>query len=181
MGYAKMTDEFYCRWYDENDPTDEGLSDDNISWTYELLTNSKYIKCIFYDTPTMPTLKEFTQWVKDPNKLFFMLFLTNSTPYGLLWLTNPSPTGHISYCHFSTFPLVPVDLACKGGKEAVKFIGRTTRIRQLVGITPLILQGAVKFVNKAGFKKLAVLKKMVYCLGKERDVMLSLCNIEELD
>ena len=67
------------------------------------------------------------------------------------------------------------------GRQLIKFIGTLTVIKQLVGITPSCYRHALQFAHGLGFKKLTILEKAVKCLGKDRDAVLSICNISELE
>ena len=180
MGFAALTPEYYTRWYNAEDSEAMMLTDETILFTWELLDNAGFLRTIFYDRVLSPSPDEYLDWAKNTNKLFFVVFCTDGTPCGLCWLTDPSVTGHQSYGHFSTLGIVPIKVAADSGRELLKFIGKITKVKQVIGITPAVLKGAVAFALSMGFKKLAKLEKMLWCLGKERDAILTICELKEL-
>lgn len=175
MGFYKMSEEYYTRWYD-NEPIGDvfELADINIMFAYELMERAGYLPVVFYDREDTMTQKEFLAWAKDPSRLFFVQHRNDGTPISLCWLTGRSETGRQAFAHFSTLGTGTVEECLVSGRQVIHFIGRLTGIHQLIGLTPACYRHALTFAYGLGFKKLTTLKEGVMCRGKARDAVLSL-------
>ena len=175
MGFAILSDKYYTRWCSASN---DGVDDQNLILVHELLQKARFERIVFYDRETPLTRMEFMQWARCEKKMFFIVFNSNGSPAAIAWMTGPSHTGCQSFGHFSTLGTITVDEAVEAGKQWIRFIGKLTKVKQLVGITPCCYRHAIKFSQKLGFKPLTKLKQSVYCLGKERDALLSICDTE---
>ena len=178
MGFSLLSSDYYTRWVSESP---DGADDDTIILTHELMQRAGFEKVVFYDRDTPLARIEYMQWAKDDRKLFFVLFKRDGTPIALCWLTDPSATGSQTFSHFATLGTATPEECTAAGRQLIKFIGTLTVIKQLVGITPSCYRHALQFAYGLGFKKLTILEKAVKCLGKDRDAVLSICNISELE
>ena len=174
--YADLSDQYYTRWVSDND---SGLTNKNLAFAWELMRIKNFDRIVFYDREDRVSVMEFIKWARDPKKLLFEQFRRDGTPISLCWLTDPSLTCKQAFSHFTTFDIVPREEALERGRLVIKLIGKITKIKQFIGITPKCFRHAIPFAYDLGFKYLTTLKGAVYCRGKERDAVLSICETQE--
>jgi len=177
MGYARISDDYYVRWHSI---IDNDLDDDSILFTQELLAASGFQRSVFYSWYVMPTSHEYLAWAKDPNKMFFILYMNDGVPLGLCWLTDFTNTNKQCMAHFSTLGTVERIHSVKAGRSLLASLFKRTKLLQVVGITPACYRHAVAFAKDLGFKPLYTLKEAVFCNGKDRDALLSICEAYEV-
>lgn len=181
MAYFILSEDYYARVYEADKPESQSINDTTIVFILELLVAAGYDRVCFYDRDDRWSVPEFVQWAKSPDKLFCIIYRKDATPISVTWLNGFSQTGHQAYAHFSTLKTAAPEECLESGRMLLKCIVAVTRIKQFIGITPVCYRHAVSFAKELGFKPLDTLKKHVVCKGKERDVMLSICEPKEDD
>ena len=177
MGYSQISsDKYYARWVSEQVGA---LTDDDIKFSQELLQRAGFEETTFFDRPVPVPVSEYLQWAKSEDKLFFVLYTKDGTPLGIVWFNNPSLTGAQWYIHFATLGTTPIHDCAEAGRALIEHMGRTTKLRQAIGITPLIYRHAIRFIKQVGLQPVAILQNGVHCLGKDRDALLTIYTIKE--
>ena len=172
MGYSTLySGKYYTRWYDE---ADKKLMFEWLDVIYDIMDREGYLRTVIYDKEDL-SKKEFLKWCAD-GKLLFILFRQDATPLALVWFTKPSETGKQVFAHFTTLNLIPREESVEAGKELIRFLYDSLGIEQLIGVTPKVYRHALQFAYDMGYEKVAILYKAVFCRGKERDAVLSICN-----
>ena len=178
MAFRRLSAEFYIRWVSG---CDDGLTDDDLIFALDLMKHAKHELVAFYDRESGFEPTEWMEWARDRNRLFLLLYRSDGTPLAAVWFSEPSRTGSQAFAHFCTFDTGAYGEYVRGGRLLLGFIGRETNIRQAMGITPACYGHALKLAYDLGFEKLTVLKKAVPVRGKNRDAILSINNIRELE
>lgn len=178
MGFKRLAQGYYTRWVSDND---DGLTDDDLIFALELMRHAGYELVVFYDRTAGFEPAEWLSWLRDGRRLFFMLYRTGGTPLAAAWLTEPTKTGRQAFAHFCTFDTGEYREYVEGGRLLLRFVGEATGILQAVGVTPGCYGHALKLAYDLGFKKLTVLKKAIHLRGKDRDAVLSVNTLPELE
>ena len=177
MGFSRLSSEFYCRWATKDD---SGLDDDSLVFALELIRWSGYGRVLFYDREDCPEPAEWIAFCRAENKLFFMLYDGDCVPVSAVWFEKLTNTGRQAFAHFCTFRTGCYDQFVRGGRALLRFVGENTPVRQAIGVTPACFRHALKIARDLGFVKAARLEKAVWCLGKERDAILTIHNLLDL-
>jgi hypothetical protein len=178
MAFCLLSDEFYARWVSDND---DGLTDDDLIFALELMKHAEYERIVFYDREEGFGPAEWIEFARDKKRLFFMLFRRDGTPLGAFWFSEPSRTGSQAFAHFCTLNTGEYDEYVRGGRLCIRFIADNTNMQQAIGITPVCYGHALKLAYDLGFEKLTVLKKATPVRRKNRDAILSINNMRELE
>jgi hypothetical protein len=172
MGYSTLySGKYYTRWHDKQD---KKFIFDWLDVIYDIMDREGYLNTVIYDKEHI-SKKEFLDMCDD-GRLLFILFRKDATPLGLVWFTNPSATGKQVFAHFTSLNLIPREESVEAGKELIRFLYDSLGIEQLIGVTPKVYRHALQFAYDMGYEKVAILDKAVFCRGKERDAVLSICN-----
>ncbi|MDR0338727.1 MAG: hypothetical protein LBH65_00445 [Desulfovibrio sp.] len=176
MGYCRLSSDFYTRWCSDSS---EGLDADSIAFALELIREAKYERATFYERecPFTHTHEEWQAWAKNTDKLFFILYRSDGTPLSMVWLDEFSATNRQAFSHFCTFKTGEYSEFVQGGRQLLEFIGKSSCIMQVLGLTPACYRHALKLADNLGYVRTALLKKAVLVHGKERDVILTVRNL----
>lgn len=178
MGFHSLSSDFYCRWYTGDD---NGLDDDSLIFALELMEGSGYTRTVLYDRDCTPGPAEWLNFVKQSKFLFFLLYdAARHVPIAAVWLEMCTSTGAQRFVHFCSFKTGRREQFVAGGKALFAWVGEAAGIRQLIGVTPACYRHALALVYDIGFSKVARLEKAVFCLGKNRDAILTISNLSTL-
>lgn len=177
QAYKSLSSNSYCRWYTGDE---RGLDTDSLLFAYELLNNAGYLRTLFYDMDDVPGPAQFINFFAKEKYLTFILYRTDGTPIGMTWLEVCSHTGSQRFGHFTTFNTCERAEWVEAGRAFCRFIYEATNIKQLIGLTPACYRHALKAAQELGYKPVARLEKAVWCLGKERDAILSINELSEV-
>lgn len=176
--YKELCSDVYCRWYTGDDG---GLDTDSILFAYELMGKSKFLRSVFYDRDEIPGPAEFLNFLTQERFTLFMLYERTGIPIAMCWLEACLFTGNQRFGHFTTFNVCPERrMWVEGGRALCRFVRDAMGLRQLIGLTPACYRHAVQAAKELGYKPVATLEKAVWCLGKQRDAILSINNLSEL-
>jgi len=175
---ARLSSEYYCRWVS---PFKYALDDESLAFALELMQNKGYDEVVFFDRNDPFTTKEWIEWCRSDKRMFIMLYKTDGTPLACAWFEHPSDTGAQVFSHFSTFDTGTVEDYVTSGRLLLKFLSERTKIKQVIGVTPCVYRHAWAVAVRLGYQKLTILKNAVRMYGKERDAILSINNICELE
>lgn len=173
-GFARLSSKYYLRWYTDG----TGLTKEALSFSYDLIKAAGFARTLLYDRDELPTNEEFVEFLIKGH-LVFQLYRADGTPMILFWMEPLLFTGKQYFSHFTSFGLVSKEELLEGAGEVLHFLAVDSPIEQLFGLTPCCLRHAWKFAESIGYDKLARITSCIYCLGKERDATLSLCNLKE--
>ena len=173
--YADLSEKYYTRWVSDSK---DSLSDETLELAWELMRAKNFDRMVFYEREDRISLQEFKEWTRDKQKLSFGQFRHDGTPISLCWLTDLSRTGRQTFSHFTTLDTVSREEAVESGRLLIQYVGKITKIKEFIGLTPGCYRHALAFAYDLGFKKLTTLEKAVICLGKERDAILSMCKTQ---
>lgn len=177
VAYKRLSSDCYCRWYTGGD---DGIDTDTLVFTYELLHKAGFLRTLFYDRD-VPGIAEYLDFITQPKFLVFVLYANDGTPLGMSWLEEMTATGAQRFGHFTTFDTVKDhSIWIEGGRALCRFVRDAIGLQQLIGLTPACYRHALKAAYAFGYKPVATLKKAVYCLGKQRDAILSVNDLSEL-
>lgn len=113
--------------------------------------------------------------------LTFMFYQNDGTPFGMCWMELVGPSmPYQRFIHFATFKTMDDSLWVESGKQLYRFVRDVIGIKQLIGLTPKCYKHALKRAEEFGFKRIAVLTDAVFCLGKRRDAVLTINNLDVL-
>ncbi len=153
--------------------SDEVMARLRLVW--ELGLASGRLRAFFHDVDAVPDFPAFAAWAHDPARWFFVLYIRNA-PAAFVCLEGLSATGSQRLAHFCTLPTAPRPELVALGRDFVRWLGRATPVRQLLGITPACYRHALAFAREVGFAPLATLRDAVFCRGRVRDAVLTLCD-----
>ena len=174
--FVRLSSKYYLRWYTDG----TGLTQEALSFSYDLIKAAGFARTLFYDKDTPPTNKEFVDFLLSSNHLVFQLYREDGTPIGLFWLEPFLFTGKQYLSHFTSFATVPKNELEAGAQETLHFMAVDSPILELYGLTPCCLRHSWRFARDVlGFEKVTTIKSCVYCLGKERDAIFSVCKLKE--
>ena len=175
-GFAQLSNEYYLRWYTDG----TGLTKEALSFSYDLIRAAGFERTLFYDRDTPPTNEEFVNFLLSWNHRIFQIYKADGTPVGMYWLEPFLFTGKQYLSHFTSFGTVPKCDLEEGAHEAMHFMAVDSPILELYGLTPCCLRHSWRFAQDVlGYEKITTIKSCVYCLGKERDAILSVCKLKE--
>lgn len=178
MAYHALSSDFYVRWQAGADKLDS----DTLLFCYELIAHAGFVPALFYDRKE-DDLPGPAGWLNFINQEKFWVFVLYDahvhTPLAMLWLEGCTHTGAQRYAHFTGFATSSTEWAVEGSKLLLPWIGQATGVRQLIGITPALYRHALRYAYAVGFRRVAKLEKALWCRGKARDAILSICNLNE--
>ena len=169
--FAHLSATTYIRWLDTPLQPDDV---ERLRLVWELALRDGRLRAFFYDMDCEPDFATFAAWAIAPERWFFLLY-RNHVPAAFVCLEGLCPTGSQRLAHFCTLGTAPRPALVALGRDFVRWLGRATAIRQLLGITPACYRHALAFVREVGFARLAVLKDAVPCRGRVRNAVLTLC------
>lgn len=180
--FARLGADTYVRWIPAQPPvTAPGSISDTVSESsdrlrlvWELGLASGRLRAFFHDVDDLPDFPAFAAWARDPARWFFVLY-RHHAPAAFVCLEGLSVTGSQRLAHFCTLPTAPRGALVALGRDFVRWLGRATPVRQLLGITPACYRHALAFAREVGFTPLATLHAAVSCRGRVRDAVLTLC------
>jgi hypothetical protein len=174
MGFAQVSSDLYLRWYDPDSP--DGLDQGHIDWCLNCMRQYGYDRAVFYDRTDRITMEEWRAFVAAPSRWFFCSFDSEARQTVAFWLDSPTRTFRQSFYHFSL--LVPPDSfdAPTAGRKAARWLFETTKLRQLIGVTPAVFRHALDIAYATGFRFAARLDKAIMVRGRERDAILTILD-----
>lgn len=173
IAFARLSATNYVRWLGGH-PGPDDLARLRLVW--ELARRGGQLRAFFYDVADAPDFATFAAWACAPERWFFLLYHRHA-PVAFVCLEGVGPTGSQRMAHFCTLPTAKRTELVSIGNDFVRWLGRATGIRQLLGLTPACYRHAVAFVRELGFAPLATLKDAVHCRGHVRDAVLTLCAL----
>ena len=174
-GFAQLSSKYYLRWYTDG----TGLTKEALSFSYDLIKAAGFARTLLYDRDELPTNDEFVEFLVDGH-LVFQVYRADGTPVILFWLEPLLYTGKQYFSHFTTMGTASQQEREEAAAAALRFLAIDSPILQLFGLTPCCLRHAWKFAQEVcKYEKVARIKSCIYCLGKERDATLSVCNLKE--
>lgn len=178
MGCYRLSPDFYARW---NSPSREGLDEENLLLALELMRDAGYERLVFYDRESPFAPAEWLSWTQSTDRLFFLLCRPDFVPISAVWFDGYSATGRQAYSHFCTFKTGEYAEFVRGGRQLLAFLRRSTPLRQAIGMTPACYRHALRLAYALGYVRTALLEKAVLVQGKERDAVLTVNNLAELE
>lgn len=150
---------------------------DSLSFVYERMEYCGYLRSVFYDLPKEPSKKQFIDIISGEKFLPVVLYKADCTPIAFEWIESVGDTDRVQRVHFCTLDLGSYEDSVQATRLVMKEVGhKELGFEQYIGLTPACYRHALKFVYDCGFKPVLRLKKAVYCLGKERDAILTECD-----
>lgn len=164
------------RWHTDG----TGLAQEALSFSYDLINAAGFGRTLFYDQDVVPTKEKFLDFLLSGRFIVFQIYRADGTPVAMFWLEPFLFTGKQYLSHFTSFATVPKEELKEGAHEALHFLAENFPILELYGLTPCCLRHSWKFAHDVlGYEKITTIKSCVYCLGKERDAILSVCKLKE--
>ena len=178
MGFMRLSDAFYCRW---NDGAPDGFTREEAAFAYELVRHAGYERTLQYDREEPPTTDAWLEYLFGNGHMVFGMYRADGTPLAVGWLEPCSHTDRQRFGHFTTLSTGSRAECVEVVRRTLRFVGQATAIEQLIGVTPKCLRHAVRFARDVGFIPVATLRRAVFCLGRERDAVLSVNDIKALE
>jgi len=174
--FARLSSKYYVRWYTDG----TGLTKEALSFSYDLIKAAGFERTLFYDQDVPPSNKKFLDFLLSGKYLVFQSYREDGTPVIMYWFEPFLFTGKQYLGHFTTFGTVPKDELVECTHQSLHFLADTFPMVELYGLTPCCLRHAWKFAHDViGYEKITTIKSCVYCLGKERDAIFSVCKLKE--
>lgn len=178
MAYKKLLSNVYCRWFTGDDG---GLDTDSLLFAYELLHHAGFLRTLFYDRDYTPEPAEILNFWMQDKFLTFILYREDGTPIAMSWMEAIPNMPHQRFGHFTTFKTTEDDsLWIEGGKQLCRFVRDAIGLKQLIGLTPKCYRHAVNRAKQFGYVPMATLSNAAYCLGKKRDLVMSINDLDAL-
>lgn len=183
--FARLGADSYLRWMPARPsgiapcgmPDTVSEISDRLRLVWELGLASGRLRAFFHDVDAVADFPAFAAWAGDPARWFFVLYRCHA-PAAFVCLEGLCVTGSQRLAHFCTLPTAPRPALVALGRDFVRWLGRATPVRQLLGITPACYRHALAFAREVGFMPLATLRDAVFCRGRVRHAVLTLCDTE---